>query len=54
MMNNQDVNEPFHSAPPEIQKLMRRVIKAEKDKLHMEKPRGINDDILKIINEVIQ
>jgi hypothetical protein len=48
------VMEPIDSARPEIKKLIRRVLDAEKEKLHMMKPRGINDDILRIIKEEIQ
>lgn len=53
-MNKQDVYEPFNSAPPEIKKLLKCVIQAEKDKQHLKNPRGINDDILTIIREEIQ
>jgi hypothetical protein len=46
--------EPINSAPPEIKRLIEKVLKAEKDKLHMKQPRGINDDILTIIKEAVQ
>lgn len=48
------VMEPIDSAPPEIKKLIQRVLKAENDKLHTKQPRGINDDILRIIKEEVQ
>ena len=48
------VMEPVDSAPPAIKKLIRKVLKAEHDKLHMKQPRGINDDILQIIKEEVQ
>lgn len=48
------VMEPVDSAPPEINKLIKRVLKAENDKLHTKQPRGINDDILRIIKEEVQ
>jgi hypothetical protein len=34
--------------------LLSRVIKAERDKLHMKTPRGINEDIWTAISEVIK
>ncbi|HIK26757.1 MAG: hypothetical protein N3E45_10605 [Oscillatoriaceae bacterium SKW80] len=50
----QDVQEPITSAPPEIRQIVERVLQAEKDKLYMKNPRYINDDILRIIKEVIK
>jgi hypothetical protein len=35
-------------------RLMRRVLEAEKEKLHMGNPLGINDDIQSIIEEEIK
>ncbi len=49
-----DVQEPITSAPPEVRDIIERVLAAEKDKLYMKPPRHINDDVLKIIKEVIQ
>jgi len=51
---SRNVMEPINSAPPEINKLIKRVLKAENDKLHLKQPRGINDDILQIIKEAVQ
>jgi hypothetical protein len=49
-----DVQEPITNAPPEVRQIIERVLQAEKDKLYMRIPRNINDDILKIVKEVIQ
>jgi hypothetical protein len=49
-----DVQEPITSAPPEVRKIIERVLQAEKDKLYMRQPRHINDDILKIVKEEVQ
>lgn len=49
-----DVQEPITSANAEVREIIERVLQAEKDKLYMKPPRNINDDILKIIKEVIQ
>ncbi|MFQ3617932.1 MAG: hypothetical protein SNJ57_14290 [Cyanobacteriota bacterium] len=48
------VMQPIESAEPEVQRLIKRVLKAENDKLHLKNPLGINDDILKIIKEEVQ
>lgn len=49
-----DVQAPITLAPPEVRKIIERVLQAEKDKLYMKIPRNINDDILKIIKEEVQ
>lgn len=49
-----DVQEPITNAPPEIRRIIERVLQTEKDKLYMKAPRNINDDILKIIKEEVQ
>lgn len=51
-MSNQDLPEDVDEET--IKRMMRRVLKAEKDKLHMENPIGINDDIESIIEEEIK
>jgi hypothetical protein len=38
----------------EEQEILWKVIKAERDKLHMKNPRGINEDIGKAITEIIK
>lgn len=52
--NMNDIQEPITSAPPEVRQIIERVLQAEKDKLYQKIPRYINDDILKIVKEVIQ
>ena len=37
----------------QIKRIMERVLKAEKDKLHMGNPKGINNDIEQIIEEEV-
>lgn len=37
----------------QMRRMMRRVLEAEKDKLHMRNPMGINDDIQSIIEEEV-
>ncbi len=48
------IEDPITSASLEVQEIIERVLQAERDKLSMKTPRNINDDILKIIKEVIQ
>lgn len=48
-----DVQEPIATAPPEVRRIIERVLKAERDKLYMKNPRHINDDILTIIKEEV-
>lgn len=52
-LNMNDVQEPIASAPPEVRRIIERVLKAERDKLYMKNPRHINDDILTIIKEEV-
>ena len=49
-----DVQEPIASAPPEVRETIVRVLQLEKSRLYMKNPRNINEDILKIIKELIQ
>lgn len=37
-----------------IRRTMRRVLQAEEDKLHMDRPRGINNEIEAIIEDEIE
>lgn len=46
--------DPILSASAEVREIIERVLQAERDKLYMRNPRNINDDILKIIKDVIQ
>lgn len=52
-LNMTDVQEPIATAPPEVRRIIERVLKAERDKLYMKNPRHINDDILTIIKEEV-
>lgn len=40
--------------PAVLQRVMRRVLEAEQDKLYMKTPRGINQDIRRIIEDEIE
>lgn len=48
------------SDPPEgidegtIRRTMRRVLQAEEDKLHMDSPKGINDEIQSILEDEVE
>jgi hypothetical protein len=37
-----------------IERAMRRVLQAEKDKLHMDLPRGIKNDLQRIIEDEVE
>lgn len=50
----QDVQEPITTASPEVREIIERVLRLEKDKLYQKAPRNINDDILKIVKEIVQ
>ncbi|MBW4665679.1 MAG: hypothetical protein KME01_16035 [Chroococcus sp. CMT-3BRIN-NPC107] len=52
--NINDIQAPIANAPPEVRSIVEQVLQAEKDKLYMKSPWNINDDILKIIKEVVQ
>ena len=57
MSNDVDINqvqEPITTASPEINEIIERVLHLEKSKLYLRSPRNINDDIVKIVKEVIQ
>lgn len=51
-MSSQDLPEGVDEDT--IKRMMRRVLEAEKDKLHMGNPMGINDDIESIIEDEIK
>lgn len=53
-INAKSAEDPILSASPEVREIIERVLQAERDKLYMRNPRNINDDILKIIKDVIQ
>lgn len=48
------VQEPILKAPTEVRQILEKVLQLEKDKLYLKAPRNINDDILKIVKEMIQ
>jgi hypothetical protein len=48
------VQEPIITATPEVRQIIEKVLQLEKDKLYLKAPRNINDDVLKIVKEVIQ
>ncbi|MCU0534927.1 MAG: hypothetical protein MUD14_13630 [Hydrococcus sp. Prado102] len=58
LMNNDTnidrVQEPIVNAPPEVRQIIEKVLQLEKDKLYLKAPRNINDDVLRIVKEVIQ
>ena len=45
---------PIRSAPPAVQDLIKKILRAEKDKLYMDKPVEIAEDLLKIIKDEIR
>lgn len=49
-----NVQGPIINAPPEVRRIIERVLQTEKDKLYMKRPHHINDDILRIIKEEVQ
>lgn len=52
--NLNKVREPITNAPQEVRQVIEKVLQLEKDKLHTRSPRNINEDILKIIKEIVQ
>lgn len=46
-------NPPNGISSEQMQRLMRRVLEAERDKLHMGNPMGINDDLQSIIEDEV-
>ncbi len=49
-----DVQEPILTASPEVRQIIERVWKIEKSRLDKKSFSHINDDILRIVKEVIQ
>jgi hypothetical protein len=52
--NLDKIQEPITNAPPEIRQIIEQVLQLEQDKISVKSPRNINDDIVKIIKEIIQ
>ena len=48
-----DIESPITSAPPEVEKIIREVIRIEKEHLHADRPR-VKADILQVIKEAVQ
>ncbi|WP_416674147.1 hypothetical protein [Egbenema bharatensis] len=49
-----DIEAPITTAPPEVEKIIRQVIRVEKENLHSDRPRGIKADILQIIKDAVK
>ncbi len=45
---------PLTTASPEVRQIIERVLQLEKDRLDRKKNSPINDDILKIIKEIVR
>ncbi|MBW4570387.1 MULTISPECIES: hypothetical protein [Tolypothrichaceae] len=52
--NIDDVQEPIINAPEEVRQIIERVWYLEKSRLDKKSLSHINDDILKIVKEVVQ
>jgi hypothetical protein len=50
----EEFNSIIQKLTQEEKNLLQKIIKVERDKLYMSKPRGINDDIYKAVTEVIK
>ena len=48
-----DPTEIIRKAPPEVEKIIRRVLKLERDWMHMHRPK-IKEDIVLIIKEEVK
>jgi hypothetical protein len=48
------ITEPILTASPEVREIIERVLQLEKNKLSQKSLRYINDDILRIIKEIVQ
>ena len=49
-----NVKDLWEQLSPESKRLVGKVIEIEKSKLHMSLPRGVNDEIVKAIKEVVK
>lgn len=50
----QQTQEILKALTLEERELLGRVVQAERDKLHMKNPRGINDDLRRAVTEIIK
>lgn len=56
-MDTRNIENPrdlLKSAEPEVQKIVKKVLEAENEKLYMKKPLGIVEEIEKIIRDVVK
>jgi molybdenum cofactor biosynthesis enzyme MoaA len=51
--SHEDIEEPITSAPPEVEKIIREVIRLEKANLAGDRPR-IRADVLKIVKDIVK
>jgi uncharacterized protein (UPF0335 family) len=49
-----NVQEPIVTAPPDVRQVIEKVLQLEKEKLYLRTPRNINEDVLKIVKDVVQ
>jgi hypothetical protein len=54
MIDLDRISEPIGTASPEVREIIEKVLQLEKDKLNQKNLRYINEDIVKIIKEIIQ
>ena len=52
--NLNSIQEPITTASPPVKAIIKQVLQLEKDKLYLKTPRNINEDILKIIKQIIK
>ena len=52
-VDSNDIEEPIKTAPPEVEKIIREVIRLEKEHLHSDRPR-VKADILEIIKDSVR
>lgn len=54
MVDSEDIDEAWGELSPAGRDLVSRVIRIEREKLHMGNPVGIHDELLKAIDEVVE
>jgi hypothetical protein len=53
-MTIDNLQNPLTKATPEVRQIIERVLQLEKDRLDRKKNSPINDDILKIVKEIVR
>ncbi|MCU0552726.1 MAG: hypothetical protein MUC48_25635 [Leptolyngbya sp. Prado105] len=53
-ISDRDVHAPINNAPADVRQIIQRVLDIEKERLDKNERSPINDDILKIIKEVVK